>query len=77
MPKRETNVEFVTRVMEFAKSGPMMQAFVIEAMAKYSGAIVEAGRESLREKMGGSFIHPDAWFDCAEELSNEIKNRNS
>lgn len=34
--KRQTNVEFITDLMDFSRSGALMQAFVIEAIGKYS-----------------------------------------
>lgn len=31
-PQRETNTEFVTRLMEYAKTGPLMQAVIITSL---------------------------------------------
>jgi hypothetical protein len=65
---RKTNVEFVTEIMEHAASGPLMQAFVIEALAKYARACVEASAESLDTPMLNGF----AWKRCAIELDAKL-----
>jgi len=53
---------------------PLNQIFVIEAIAKYSEQVL-SNKESLRESMKDGFIHPEAWFGCAEHASKLIKER--
>lgn len=45
---------------------PLNQAFVIEAMGRYAGQIVEHKQEVM-ESMKNSFIEPAAWIGCAEK----------
>ena len=67
--RHETNVEFLMRVMDFAKSGPLMQAFVLEACAKYAEACAKADPATFDTPM----LNGAAWHRCAVELRDEIK----
>jgi len=69
--KIETNVEFMTRIMEFSKNGAIMQCFIIEAMAHYSKEIKDADLSNWE----GGLISPDAWRACSIEILKEIENR--
>ncbi len=51
---------------------PLLHAFVIEALIKYSDQIIE-NREQVIENMKNSFISGDAWVHCAEEVLKEFK----
>ena len=53
--------------MEDSKTGPLMQAFVVEAITQYSEQ-VEAN--PLPEN---GFISPRAWRDCAVEALDAIR----
>lgn len=64
----ETNEQFVARVMEFAKSGPIMQIFIVEALRKYAEACAVADAA----KMDTGPISGHAWKRCAIELRDEI-----
>ena len=37
---RETNTKFVVRIMEQASTGPLMQAFILEAVRTYAADIL-------------------------------------
>jgi hypothetical protein len=37
---RDTNTKFIVRVMDHASTGPLMQAFVLEALRNYSADIL-------------------------------------
>lgn len=39
-PKRETNVEFLTRIMEHCPTGALAQVFVLDAIDKLSKTVV-------------------------------------
>lgn len=65
----KTNVEFVTDLMEFSDMGPLMQAFVIEALAQYSKQVIKAGES----KCDSTFISGKAWVTCAKELQQKFK----
>lgn len=73
--KHETNVEFLTRVMEFSRSGALMQGFILQAIEQYANAVKNAPIVEPKEEEG--FInfapHPVVWRDCAIELLQEIE----
>lgn len=73
--KRKTNTQFLRNIMEHSKTNPaLMQAFIIDALAKQSEAVVVFGKEKLRKRMGdNAFVNPDAWYDVAKELKDAIE----
>ena len=71
MSKYQTNVELVTRMMEYSQAGALVQAFVIEAIANYAEQTLEA-----EPWPAGHFINQDAWKLCAKECLSSIQNRN-
>jgi len=60
---RKTNTEFLTDLMEFAKSGPLMQAFVLEAVSKYATACAAADPAAFDSPL----MTGTAWHRCAVE----------
>jgi len=64
----ETNEEFVARVMDAPKSGPLMQVFVIEAMRRYA----ELCANGDIDKMNTGPISGAHWKRCAVELREEL-----
>lgn len=76
--KRETNVQFIKRVMEFAQSGALMQVFIMDALIKHSDFIANMPYEEFEKEFGkGSLFHPMAWHQCAKELQRELNERPS
>jgi len=71
MSKHETNIEFVTRVMDFADTGPLMQAFVLQALEQYAKTVAKASDADLGGDL--AMVPPDVWRRCATELSAKIK----
>lgn len=67
--KNKTNVEFVTELMEFAESGPLMQAFVIDAIGKAAEAMVEAGPDAFPST---GLVSSQAWYACAKEALEKV-----
>jgi hypothetical protein len=65
---RKTNVEFITEIMERASSGPLMQAFIIDALAK----VARRGVEASAEEMDTPMINGYAWKRCAIELDAKL-----
>lgn len=63
MKKRKTNVEQIVELMNFARSGPLMQAFVLEAIIQYS----EALKRDTSEPDPESPVNMRAWKACANE----------
>ncbi|HGO6073748.1 TPA: hypothetical protein ACK3Q6_004472 [Burkholderia cepacia] len=70
--RRQTNVEFITDLMEHSKYGPMAQMFVIEALAKYSKAVAEAKPESIG---AAPFINSASWQAVAREIHEKVEAR--
>ena len=68
--KPQTNVQLVTRLMEFSQQGPLMQAFVIEALASYAQDTLDQEKWSNH-----SFINQDTWKACAAEVKKTIEER--
>lgn len=73
---QETNIEFVTRIMEFSKNGGVMQMFVIQCLDYYS-QLVQSKSEKEIQKHLGMFINAQAWQRCADELQEELKRRSA
>ena len=69
--KNETNVQRIKRIMENAESGPLMQCFVIDALAQHADR-VRAEFEENPHWMDGNFINPEAWKACALEVCKEF-----
>ena len=65
---RESNAELVARVMEFPKSGPLMQVFIVEALRRYADECAAASPD----KMNFGPINGHAWKRCAVELQFEL-----
>ena len=72
--KRKTNIQLVTDLMTYSQHGVLMQAFIIEAIAKYA----ELTKEALSKPSWApsSFISPETWVACADEALDAITNRN-
>jgi hypothetical protein len=65
--KPETNVEFVTRIMEFCPKGALGQAFVIEAIARYAGQVAAAPAFKDNDLLSG-----EAWKEIGVWLKGEL-----
>lgn len=68
---RATNIEFLTHLMEFSRTGAIMQLFVIAALDAYSKAIIES---PPKEILCG-FINADAWLAAAKEANAALRDR--
>lgn len=71
--KRKTNIQVVNDLMTHSQQGVLMQAFIIEAIAKYAELTKEAVGKP--EWAPNSFISAGAWGACAEEALEAINNR--
>lgn len=74
---RENNTEFVTRLMDYAQSGPLMQMFIIQALSTFAELVIESAEDGdlHKEMADNSFISPEAWLACAKELRCEMEQR--
>jgi len=71
MVKQKTNIKLVTHMMTYSKQGVLMQAFIIEAIAKYAESVIKANPLTLSPDISGY-----AWDACASEALVAINNRN-
>lgn len=71
-PEVKTNNDFVHYIMNFSKSGPLSQAFVIEAIRFYSTIIIQNG-EPKDDPL--SFFSPLAWYNTAKEIHSYWEER--
>ena len=63
-PKRMSNVELVTEIMEFSRSGALAQVFVIDAIYKHATAVAKAEAAEVDHAL----ISGHAWIQCAREI---------
>lgn len=70
--KRETNTVFVGRLMDQASAGPLMQAFVLEALRDYSARMLATETPANAES---GFISWAAWQACAAETDQALADR--
>jgi hypothetical protein len=65
-----TNVEVVVQIMNWAKSGPLMQAFIIDALTKQAELVAKSPPMSDSDGMG--LVSGRAWTKCAIELRDHL-----
>jgi hypothetical protein len=70
--RRETNTKFIVRIMDQASTGPLMQAFVLEALRNYSADILATETPPDAET---GFISWNAWRACAAEADQALADR--
>lgn len=64
--KRETNIQFVTRLMTFGGHGPVDQIFIIEAIRFYLEHTIANCPD---EDDGKAFISNKLWLKIAKDLN--------
>lgn len=69
--QRKTNVEFLTELMEHSRHGTLIQAFVLTAIGRYSGVILEHP-DTLREQNKKGLVDSEAWIGCAQEVVDKL-----
>lgn len=65
---RKTNTEAIVELMDWARSGPLMQAFVIEAISQYATRCAAASPEVFNSPL----LNGKAWHRCAVEAKQAI-----
>jgi len=65
----KTNVEKIQELMTRSPAGPLMQAFILEAVRRYSEDIINEG---IPEDNPRALISPKAWYTCAEVAHLEL-----
>lgn len=66
---QKTNTEFVTEFMEYSRCGPLIQAFVIQALCQFSKQVANSTPEALDTPM----VSGSAWHQCAIEIQEKLK----
>lgn len=74
-PSAPTNVEFLADLMEHSLHGPLVQLFVMDALAKYSKMVAGKTVEELEKGEKWTWMHPQAWIDVAKEVSDKMEKR--
>lgn len=69
--QRETNVEFMTRLMEYCPQGAIGQAFIIEALTHYCAAVKEAPAEECESGL----LAPGLWKNVGVWMQSELDKR--
>jgi GH35 family endo-1,4-beta-xylanase len=65
----KSNVEKIQELMTRSPAGPLMQAFILEAVRRYSEDIINEG---VPEDNPRALISPKAWYTCAEVAHLEL-----
>ena len=67
--RNATNAETIAELMEFSKSGPIVQLFIMDALAKHADVVGALTDEQAVEQIGNNgFINALAWRDAAKEV---------
>jgi len=66
-----TNTEFVTELMEYSRCGPLIQVFVIQALAQFSKQVASSTPEALDTPM----VSGATWHRCAVEIREKLNAR--
>ena len=69
--KRMTNVQRLTHLMEFSTTGPLMQAYIINALISYSEDMVDEDEETNPDH---SLLVAGVWRRCAEECLTTLRD---
>jgi hypothetical protein len=72
MAARKSNPEFIADLMRYASAGPLMQAFVIEALDRYAAEVLASDPPANAEN---SVISWTAWAACAAEITQAMADR--
>jgi hypothetical protein len=67
----KSNTEFVRDLMEYSRNGPLIQAFIIQALDRFSKRVA-AGKP---EDFDSAMVSGRAWHDCGAELQEKLNAR--
>lgn len=71
-----TNVEMITKLMEFSRFGAMAQLFVIDSVLKVARRVANQSPESLAEQWKDNPVNLEAWQGVAREIFEKLDTRN-
>lgn len=69
--ERQTNVDVVTDIMEYSSYGALAQAFVMDALVKFSKIVMDTPSEKLA-MMDNGIITCEAWKGVAAEINQKL-----
>jgi hypothetical protein len=70
---RETNTEFITRLMEFSPAGALAQVMIIQAIDTFTREVAKAPLDDLRG--GSQLVSAECWQATAQYLQLEMTAR--
>ena len=69
----KTNIEKVTRLMDFSKAGPMSQIMIMEAIRFYTEMVVNNGEPEEPKGEERPLVNPVAWYHTARIVHDELE----
>lgn len=72
MAARKSNPQFIADLMRYASAGPLMQAFVFEALDRYAADVLASAPPANAEN---ALISWPAWHACAAETAQALADR--
>ncbi|WP_121495467.1 hypothetical protein [Pseudomonas aeruginosa] len=63
-----SNLEVVTQLMEYSRSGPLMQVMILQALDQFSSGVLASPKGSLRN----GIVSEEAWRACAKEIQQTL-----
>ena len=70
-PRRMTNTERLTHMMEYSRAGALKQAFIIEAIRRYAEQCKDISPAQWGEAQ--LMVNREAWQICARECLQELE----
>jgi hypothetical protein len=68
-PKKQSNEEFLSDLINFSKAGPIAQAIIVCAIEDYLNRVLEAGEP---KEVKFSLISNKQWYDACVILKKEF-----
>lgn len=71
--RHATNAETLEHLMNWAKTGPIVQLFIMDSLSKHATRVAELSDEQAIEQIGNNgFISALAWRDAAREIKSTL-----
>lgn len=67
------NLEMIRKLMEHSNAGPVMQAFILQALISHAEKMLKATDEQLGGDRG--LVSPTVWRTCAGEVQKAMDER--
>lgn len=72
--RNQSNTQFVTELMEYARTGAMVQCVVMTALEHYTAEVL-ANEKQIIADMRHSMISGEAWVAACREVAEALKAR--